>query len=62
MSTNLHLFALGLRYQAGRLKSLVHFELQNTSVNYPGSIGRMLHVQSIVEVCKDIISNLLQSK
>lgn len=62
MNTDTHLAALELRYKADRLISLVRFDLQNTSVNYPGSIGCMLHVQSIVGDCKDIISELLQSK
>lgn len=62
MSTNLHLVALDLRYQAVRLRSLVHFDVRNTDVNDPTNLGRMLHVQSIVEDCKGIISELLQSK
>ena len=62
MSTNLHLVELELKYKADRLRSLVRFDLQNTSVNYPGSIDCMLHVQSIVGDCKDIISELLHIK
>ena len=62
MSTNLHLVAFELKFKAVCIRSLVRYDLRNTSANYPDSIGRMLHVQPIVEDCKGIISNLLQSK
>lgn len=62
MNTNLHLVAIELRYRADRLRSLIRFDILNTRADYPDSIDRMLHMKSIVEDCKDIISELLQSK